>query len=67
MSGKKYLEYADECMGWAKTARSEQDRLAFIEMANTWLYAATVTERSISRPRGVNLQPAANQLLSGPT
>ena len=48
MSAKKYLEYAEECMEWAKSAPSDQERLIFIEMANTWLYAATMAGRSNS-------------------
>lgn len=48
MSAKEYRNYAAECMGWAKTACSEKERLTFIEMANTWLQAATLAERSNS-------------------
>ncbi len=40
MSAKGYREFADECMGWAKTARSDQERQIFLQMARTWLWAA---------------------------
>jgi hypothetical protein len=44
VSAKEYREYADECMGWAKTASTDKERLNFIEMANTWLQAAALSE-----------------------
>ena len=40
VSAKEYREFADECMGWAKTARSNQERQIFTQMARTWLWAA---------------------------
>jgi hypothetical protein len=46
MSANKYREFADECMALAKTARNEEERATFIEMANTWLQAAVLYERS---------------------
>jgi hypothetical protein len=36
----EYLAYAEECMEWAKTARSEQQRDALLEMARIWHEAA---------------------------
>jgi hypothetical protein len=46
MSEKELLKYADECMGWAKTARTDKERQIFIEMASTWLRAAALAERN---------------------
>jgi hypothetical protein len=46
MSEKEYLKYADECMGWAKTARTDKERQIFVEMASTWLRAAALAERN---------------------
>jgi len=43
-SAKEFREYADECMDWARTARSEKERAIFIEMAQTWLAAAARRE-----------------------
>jgi len=37
---KEYREYADECLGWAKTAKSEREREIFLKMVQTWLEAA---------------------------
>lgn len=41
-SAKEFREYADECMGWAKTARSDQEREIFLQMARTWMQAAVL-------------------------
>jgi hypothetical protein len=41
-SASEYQKHADECFGWARTARSERERLIFIQMAETWLRAAFV-------------------------
>jgi hypothetical protein len=32
--------YADEQLGWAKTARTDRERNIFLQMAKTWLEAA---------------------------
>ena len=55
MSEKTYLEFADECMGWAKTARTDKERQIFIEMAGTWLQAAALAERI--NPSSANVTP----------
>jgi hypothetical protein len=41
-SAKQFEEYAAECLGWAKTARTEKERDLFIQMAGTWTQAATI-------------------------
>ena len=53
MSEKEFREYADECFGWAKTAKSEKERLIFLQMAETWLQAAVMAEAP--RPSSQNL------------
>jgi hypothetical protein len=40
MSAKQFHEFARECMRWAEEATSEEDRRAFIEMAQAWVHAA---------------------------
>ncbi len=40
-----YRAFAKECMGWAKTARSDRERRIFLQMVETWLAAAAVAER----------------------
>ncbi len=48
MSAKEYREYAEECMGWAKSARTDKERVTFLEMAKTWLQAAALADLSNS-------------------
>ena len=35
---------AEECLGWARTARTDEDRAAFLDMARTWTQAALMAE-----------------------
>jgi hypothetical protein len=48
MSAKEFREYADECLGWAKTAKSDKDRRNFLQMAQAWLEAADLLGRGQS-------------------
>jgi hypothetical protein len=43
-TSKEYREYADECFGWAKTAKSDRERQIFLQMAETWLVAIIQAE-----------------------
>ena len=45
----EYRTFADECLGWAKTARSERERNIFLQMAQTWLNAAVLAEGRATR------------------
>jgi hypothetical protein len=49
VSSKQYREFADECMHWAKTARSDREKRIFLQMAETWLKAAVVADRREQR------------------
>jgi hypothetical protein len=49
VSAKQYREFADECLGWAKTARSDRERRIFLQMAETWLEAAALAEQHEKR------------------
>ena len=40
MTAKDFREYAEEHLGWAKTARSTKERQTFLQMAQAWLEAA---------------------------
>ena len=62
MSAKEYRQYAEECMGWAKTARTVQERVTFLEMAKTWLQAAALADRSISPNEAM---PPSHSLFNG--
>jgi hypothetical protein len=41
---KEYRENADECLAWAKTAKSVRERDIFLQMAQAWLQAAKQAE-----------------------
>jgi hypothetical protein len=49
-SAKEFRKYADECMGWAKTARSNQEREIFLQMARTWMQAAVLARDAPAQP-----------------
>ena len=49
MSSKEYREFADECLHWAKTARSNREKRIFLQMAETWLKAAVLADRREQR------------------
>jgi hypothetical protein len=40
-----YSEFAEECLVWAKTAKSLKERAIFLQMAQTWLEAAAAQVR----------------------
>jgi hypothetical protein len=44
-SEKEFLEYANECFEWAKTARTDQERGIFLQMANSWTAAALLAKQ----------------------
>ena len=46
-SPEEFHEFSDEAMDWARTARSDQERAIFLQMARTWLEAAIVLERKL--------------------
>ena len=48
-SAAEYRELAEECLGWARTARSDRERRIFLQMAEAWLDAATRSEKN-ARP-----------------
>jgi hypothetical protein len=41
-SAKEYRQYASECMDWAKSANTEQERDIFLQMAKSWMEAAVL-------------------------
>ena len=51
-SANECRQFADEILGWVKTAKSEREREIFRQMADTWLYvAARLEDRLESAPR----------------
>jgi len=49
VSPEEYRACADECLGWAKTAKTETERQTFLQMAATWLQAGAIAAGKISR------------------
>lgn len=47
-SAQDYRDYADECLDWARTAKSDQERKIFRQMAMTWWNIARLTEEGRS-------------------
>jgi hypothetical protein len=50
VSAKEFRKLADECMGWARTARSDREREIFLQMAQTWLWAAARADGKTNLP-----------------
>jgi hypothetical protein len=44
VSVSEYRDCANECMDWAKTAKSDRERAIFLQIAQTWLHATTPRE-----------------------
>jgi hypothetical protein len=49
-SVEEYRQYAEECLGWAKHAKTDTERDLFLKMAEDWLRAATLLGASVTRP-----------------
>jgi hypothetical protein len=45
-TAKQYRERADECLAWAKETKSDRHRELFLKMAEDWLRAASIFDRS---------------------
>jgi hypothetical protein len=56
-SAQEFREYAQACKEWARTARSEQEREIFLEMAETWLVAAMRQEAGSPIPSKTSKPP----------
>jgi hypothetical protein len=48
---QEYRDYADECVAWAKQAKTDSERDLFLKMAEDWLRAAAVLT---TKPSGWN-------------
>ncbi len=56
-SAQDYRDYADECLEWAKTAKSDQERRIFRQMAITWWNIARLTEQGRSLEKLADIFP----------
>jgi hypothetical protein len=46
-SPKELRAYAEECIGWARSTRADNERDIFLQMARTWIEAATRLEHTL--------------------
>jgi len=55
----EFRENAKECIGWARTARSDRERQIFLQMARAWTEAADRRERlhAVARAELANGSP----------
>jgi hypothetical protein len=44
LSSKEFRDFANECLDWAKTAKSDNELDIFLQMAQVWLEAAVRSE-----------------------
>jgi hypothetical protein len=47
---QEYRENALECLGWARTARTDTERGIFLQMAQAWQEAAELTAKRTHPP-----------------
>jgi hypothetical protein len=47
-AAQEYRHFMKECLRWAATARSEEERGTYLQMAKTWHEAALELEQSVS-------------------
>ena len=64
LSAKEYRELADECLGWARTAKSDKEHRIFLQMAEAWL---EVVARRVAQNQSNKEEPRSQVcLLSSP-
>jgi hypothetical protein len=60
-SAEEFQAYAEECLGWAKTARTDKERDIFLQMARAWMEAVHLS-RDRPKPHrtsdGINVSNA---------
>ncbi len=44
ITSQEYRRMADECFGWAREAQTDEVRPCYVNLAETWLQAASWTE-----------------------
>ena len=61
MSAKEFREYADECREWAKTARTDEERDVFLQMAKAWMDAALIARDHVRTFSAAWTKPPSDQ------
>jgi hypothetical protein len=49
ITSQEYRRMAEECFGWAREAQTDEVRLYYVNLAQTWLEAATWIEHACGR------------------
>ena len=49
LSSQEFRDFANECLDWAKSAKSDSERNIFLQMAQIWLEAAVRSEAGPTR------------------
>jgi len=42
-----YKNNAAQCLAWARKAKDEENRIAFVNLASTWLHAAAAKQKPL--------------------
>ena len=53
-SAREFYENAQECFDWAGTAKTERERVIFLQMAQAWLDVARRWEANEARVKPVS-------------
>jgi hypothetical protein len=62
----EYLQYAEECLRWARDAKTDEERVPFVEMAAAWRLAAAklqMMDGEVVVPAAI-VQPARDDKMS---
>ncbi len=43
-TSQEYRQFAAECINWARTAKSDDERQQFLKLANVWVQAASLLD-----------------------
>ncbi len=65
-SAREFREFAQECMDWARTAKSDQEHNIFLQMAQTWIEAARRLEKPAAKGLVGRLEKPAKSASQAP-
>ena len=54
---EQFREFAEECMAWARRAKSERERKQFLDMAKVWTTAAQQLDDNATRTDAPSIAP----------
>ncbi len=63
ITAHEYREMAEECFGWAREAQTDEVRLCYVNLAQTWLQAARWIEDGSAHLRQRRSSPVDRPLL----